>query len=98
VISIGIGALVLLAVAVVIAAAMRSLWMFVRVSNRDPLTPLPPNERSAWARRWAGLYVKRPDSGGAPHSGTEDRERRTENGGPEMIERVPQVREPLIPG
>lgn len=62
-ISIGIGAFVFLGVVVVIAAVLRTLWVFVRVSNHDPLTPMPPNERSAWARRWAGVYVRRPESG-----------------------------------
>ncbi|MGH3381459.1 MAG: hypothetical protein ACRDP6_42695 [Actinoallomurus sp.] len=56
--------LVLLVVAVAVAvfgAAAEMLWEFIRSSSRDPLTRQAPDERSARARRWAGVYVRRPD-------------------------------------
>ena len=54
--------LVLLVVAVAfLGAAAEMLWEFIRSSNRDPLTRQAPDERSARARRWAGVYVRRPD-------------------------------------
>jgi hypothetical protein len=53
--------LVLLVVAVaVFGATVQMLWSFVRTSSRDPLTALAPDERTAWARGWAGVYVRRP--------------------------------------
>jgi hypothetical protein len=53
--------LVLLVIAVAFfGAAAEMLWAFIRSSSRDPLTPLAPDERSAWARKWAGVYVRRP--------------------------------------
>jgi hypothetical protein len=53
--------LVLLVVAVAFfGAAVNLLWDFIRSSSRDPLTPDPPDARSARARRWAGVYVQRP--------------------------------------
>jgi hypothetical protein len=55
--------LVLLVVAVAFfGAAAQMLWAFIRSSSRDPLTPLAPDERSAWARKWAGVYVRRPQA------------------------------------
>jgi hypothetical protein len=55
--------LVLLVVAVAFfGAAVQILWEFIRFSGRDPLTPLAPDERSARARRMAGVYVRRPQS------------------------------------
>lgn len=51
----------LLLAAAVLGAAAEMLWWFVRSSNRDPLTPQAPDARSAWARRWAGVYVRRPE-------------------------------------
>lgn len=54
--------LVLLVVAVaVFGAAAQMLMEFVRSSSRDPLTRRAPDARSARARRWAGVYVRRPD-------------------------------------
>jgi hypothetical protein len=54
--------LVLLVVAVAFfGAAAEMLWEFIRSSNRDPLTRCAPDARSARARRWAGVYVRRPD-------------------------------------
>ena len=53
--------LVLLVVAVAyFGAAVNLLWDFIRSSSRDPLTPYAPDARSARARRWAGVYVRRP--------------------------------------
>ena len=52
--------LVLVAI-VVLGAAAWMLWSFIRTSSRDPLTPQAPDGRSARARRWAGVYVRRPD-------------------------------------
>jgi hypothetical protein len=53
--------LVLLVIAIAFfGAAAEMLWAFIRSSSRDPLTPLAPDERSAWARKWAGVYVRRP--------------------------------------
>ncbi len=54
--------LVLLVVAIALfGAAAELLWEFVRSSRRDPLTTRhAPNARSARARRWAGVYVRRP--------------------------------------
>jgi hypothetical protein len=55
--------LVLLVIAVAFfGAAAQMLWAFIRSSSRDPLTPLAPDERSAWARKWAGVYVRRPQA------------------------------------
>jgi hypothetical protein len=52
--------LVLLLVAVVVlGVAMELLWGFIRSSSRDPLTPQAPDARSARARKWAGVYVRR---------------------------------------
>ena len=54
--------LVLLVVAVAFfGAAAELLWEFIRSSSRDPLTRHAPDARSAWARRWAGVYIRRPD-------------------------------------
>lgn len=54
--------LVLLVVAVaVFGAAVQMLVEFIMASNRDPLTRHAPDARSARARRWAGVYVRRPD-------------------------------------
>lgn len=54
--------LVLLVVAVaVFGAAAEMLREFSRSSSRDPLTRHAPDARSARARRWAGVYVRRPD-------------------------------------
>jgi hypothetical protein len=54
--------LVLLVIAVAFfGVAAERLLAFIRSSSRDPLTPLAPDERSAWARKWAGVYVKRPE-------------------------------------
>ncbi|MFB9832788.1 hypothetical protein [Actinoallomurus acaciae] len=59
--------MVLLVVAVgFFGVAVNLLWNFVRSSNRDPLTPYAPDERSARARRWAGVYVRRPQPQDAP--------------------------------
>jgi hypothetical protein len=53
--------LVLLVVAIAFfGAAVNLLWDFIRSSSRDPLTSYAPDERSARARRWAGVYVRRP--------------------------------------
>jgi hypothetical protein len=53
--------LVLLVVAVAFFGAAAELLLdFIRSSSRDPLTPLAPDARSARARRWAGVYVRRP--------------------------------------
>jgi hypothetical protein len=61
------GSLVLLVVAVAFfGAAAHSLWEFIRFSNRDPLTPLAPDVGSARARRWAGVYVRRPQPDQTP--------------------------------
>jgi hypothetical protein len=55
--------LVLLVVAIAFfGAAMNLLWDFIRSSSSDPLTPYAPDARSARARRWAGVYVRRPHS------------------------------------
>jgi hypothetical protein len=62
--------LLVVAVAVFIAAA-QMLWAFVRSSSRDPLTPLAPDERSAWARRCAGVYVRRPQPAGTRSEATQ---------------------------
>jgi hypothetical protein len=54
--------LVLLVIAVAFfGAAAEMLWEFIRSSSRDPLTRHAPDARSARARRWAGVYVRRPD-------------------------------------
>jgi hypothetical protein len=54
--------LVLLVVAVAFfGAAVELLLDFIRSSSRDPLTPYAPDARSARARRWAGVYVRRPE-------------------------------------
>jgi hypothetical protein len=54
--------LVLLVVAIAIFGAVAEmLWEFIRSSSRDPLTRHAPDARSARARRWAGVYVRRPD-------------------------------------
>jgi hypothetical protein len=59
--------MVLLVVAVaVFGVAVNLLWDFVRSSGRDPLTPYAPDERSARARRWAGVYVRRPQTQDTP--------------------------------
>ncbi|MDN3353061.1 hypothetical protein [Actinomadura sp. DC4] len=53
--------LILLVVAVVVfGAVVETLWEFIRFSGRDPLTATAPDQRSARARRWAGVYVRRP--------------------------------------
>ncbi len=47
----------------VLGVAVKMLWAFVRSSSRDPLTtPQAPDAQSARARRWAGVYVRRPDA------------------------------------
>ncbi len=56
----GVVFLVLAIFVLVTAATM--LLSFVRTSGRDPLTAQAPDERSARARRWAGVYVRRPDA------------------------------------
>jgi hypothetical protein len=54
--------LVLLVVAIAFfGAAAEMLREFTRSSSRDPLTRHAPDARSARARRWAGVYVRRPD-------------------------------------
>ena len=54
--------LVLLVVAVAFfGAAVELLLDFIRSSSRDPLTRHAPDARSARARRWAGVYVRRPE-------------------------------------
>lgn len=54
--------LVLLVIAVAFfGVAAQMLWEFTRSSSRDPLTRHAPDARSARARRWAGVYVRRPD-------------------------------------
>lgn len=54
--------LVLLVVAVAFfGAATHTLWEFIRSSSRDPLNRYAPDARSARARRWAGVYVRRPE-------------------------------------
>lgn len=54
--------LVLLVVAVAFFGAVAEmLWEFIRSSSRDPLGRHAPDARSARARRWAGVYVRRPD-------------------------------------
>ena len=59
--------LVLLVVAVAFfGVAAELLWEFIRFSGRDPLTPLAPDARSARARRWAGVYVRRPQADEQP--------------------------------
>jgi hypothetical protein len=53
--------LVLLVIAVAFfGAAVELLWDFIRCSGRDTLTRDAPDARSARARRWAGVYVRRP--------------------------------------
>ena len=67
--------LVLLVIAVAFfGAATVLLREFVRSSSRDPLTRHAPDARSARARRWAGVYVRRPD-GPQPPAGTPRRGR-----------------------
>jgi hypothetical protein len=61
--------LVLLVIAIAFfGAAAEMLWAFIRSSSRDPLTPLAPDERSARARKWAGVYVRRPQPAEARHT------------------------------
>lgn len=67
--------LVLLVIAVAFfGAAAEMLWEFIRSSSRDPLTRQAPDLRSARARRWAGVYVRRPD-GPQTLAGTPERDR-----------------------
>jgi hypothetical protein len=55
--------LVLLVIAVAFfVAAVTLLCDFIRSSGRDPLTRYAPDARSAQARRWAGVYVRRPET------------------------------------
>jgi hypothetical protein len=66
--------LVLLVIAIAFfGAAAEMLWAFIRSSSRDPLTPLAPDERSAWARKWAGVYVRRPQPTEVRHGSTDVR-------------------------
>jgi hypothetical protein len=59
--------LVLLVVAVAVFGTVAELlWEFIRSSSRDPLTAHAPDERSARARRWAGVYVRRPQPQDTP--------------------------------
>jgi hypothetical protein len=59
--------LVLLVVAIAVFCAIGAmLWKFIRSSNRDPLTPMAPDESTAWARQMAGVYVRRPAPGKTP--------------------------------
>ena len=67
--------LVLLVVATTFfVAAMAALLKFIRSTSRDPLTPMAPDESTAWARQWAGVYVRRPAPGETP-AAPMDRER-----------------------
>jgi hypothetical protein len=54
-------AVLLVVAAAVFGAVAEMLWEFIRSSSRDPLTRQAPDARSARARRWAGVYVRRPD-------------------------------------
>lgn len=51
--------MLMLGAAAVLGIVVRMLWEFIRISSRDPLTLEPPNDRSARARRMAGVYVRR---------------------------------------
>jgi hypothetical protein len=57
-----VGVVLLLLAVAVLGVALGMLRAFVRSSSRDPLTPQAPDARSARARRWAGVYVRRPDA------------------------------------